>query len=192
MYSRVALASGYVHVIFLPLTHLPVPEQVRPFLFPVAVSPLTNQSSFDACFCSPCSALLLIAAGSVAFAPITPSLQSLSRASAHWPRRVAKRGTLGGLRAQLGEMPVSKSEAVMDKKMPEITEDMMIMMALKTRQSAALPANSKVMVFGALDRLGQLVSAARIEKHCTTTSASSNLTTVQTQIFLDILQVKGA
>ena len=136
----------------------------------------------------------------MAFAPITPSLQSLSRASAHWPRRVAKRGTLGGLRAQLGEMPVSKSEAVTDrgigepsgKKMPEITEEMMMMMALKTRQSAALPANSKVMVFGALDRLGQLVSAARIEKHCTTTSASSNLTTVQTQIFLDILQVKGA
>jgi len=187
MYSRVALASGYVHVIFLPLTHLPVPEQVRPFLFPVAVSPLTNQSSFDAFFCSPCSALLLIAAGSVAFAPITPFLQSLSRASAHWPRRVAKRGTLGGLRAQLGEMPVSKSEAVTDKKnrltdkkMPEITEEMMMMMALKTRQSAALPANSKVMVFGALDRLGQLVSAARIEKHCTTTSASSNLTTAET------------
>jgi len=75
---------------------------------------------------------------------------------------------------------------------PEITEEMMIMMALKTHQSAALPANSKVMVFGALDRLGQLVSAARIEKHCTTTSASSNLTTVPTQIFFDILQVKGA
>ena len=67
---------------------------------------------------------------------------------------------MGGLRAQLGDMPDAKVEDS-GKELPEITEEMMLMMALEKRKASALPANSKVMVFGALDRLGQLVVRSR-------------------------------
>jgi hypothetical protein len=67
---------------------------------------------------------------------------------------------MSNLRAQLGDMPEAKVEDS-GKALPEITEEMMLMMALEKRKGSALPANSKVMVFGALDRLGQLVVRSR-------------------------------
>lgn len=67
---------------------------------------------------------------------------------------------ISNLRAQLGDMPDAKMQESA-KELPEITEEMMLMMALEKRKGSALPANSKVMVFGALDRLGQLVVSFR-------------------------------
>jgi len=54
---------------------------------------------------------------------------------------------------QLEEMPGDKQE----DQGAEITEEMMMLLALQQRQKQALPEGSKVIVFGALDRLGQLV-----------------------------------
>eukprot|EP00961_Rhodomonas_salina_P107376 1445749-Rhodomonas_salina.4 len=39
----------------------------------------------------------------------------------------------------------------------EMTEEMMMLIALQQREKMALPEGSKVIVFGALDRLGQIV-----------------------------------
>ena len=107
------------------------------------------------------SALLLLAAGSAAFAPSSPGFgprHALRAAAAHAVKPCARRAALAGLRAQLGDMPAPKADAAASgKELPEITEEMMVMMALEKRKSSALPETSKVMVFGALDRLGQLV-----------------------------------
>eukprot|EP00802_Teleaulax_amphioxeia_P021681 Tamp_22056.p1 GENE.Tamp_22056~~Tamp_22056.p1 ORF type:complete len:368 (+),score=106.15 Tamp_22056:3-1106(+) len=106
-------------------------------------------------------ALLLLAAGSAAFAPSSPGFgprHALRAAAAHAVKPCARRAALAGLRAQLGDMPAPKADAAASgKELPEITEEMMVMMALEKRKSSALPETSKVMVFGALDRLGQLV-----------------------------------
>ncbi len=126
-----------------------------------------RRHSDDGCSVSPRlslpvgSALLILAADCAAFAPASPAsfrarhaLRSVARA----PRRAF--ALMGGLRAQLGDMPDAKVEDS-GKELPEITEEMMLMMALEKRKASALPANSKVMVFGALDRLGQLVVRSR-------------------------------
>eukprot|EP00286_Rhodomonas_abbreviata_P013211 CAMPEP_0181340062 /NCGR_PEP_ID=MMETSP1101-20121128/29626_1 /TAXON_ID=46948 /ORGANISM="Rhodomonas abbreviata, Strain Caron Lab Isolate" /LENGTH=373 /DNA_ID=CAMNT_0023451147 /DNA_START=17 /DNA_END=1134 /DNA_ORIENTATION=- len=59
-----------------------------------------------------------------------------------------------GLRMQLEEMP---GEAKVEVDTSKMTEDMMLLLALQERKAMALPQGSKVIVFGALDRLGQLV-----------------------------------
>lgn len=103
------------------------------------------------------TSLLLLAVGSAAFSSMNPCL-GRGFVRTQDARCARARVVFGGLQAQLGEMPVPKAEAAGSaQKLPEITQDMMVMMALQTRAKSALPANSKVMVFGALDRLGQLV-----------------------------------
>ena len=85
-------------------------------------------------------ALLFLAAGSTAFVPLTPSGLSHTRhalcAATKSPRRAsAALGGLSGLRAQLGDMPKADA-ADSGQKLPEITEEMMMMMALEKRKAS--------------------------------------------------------
>ena len=108
--------------------------------------------------CDSRSTLLLLAAGSTAFTPLSPGFgpRHALRAAAASPRA---RPALAGLRAQLGDMPAPKANAAASgNELPEITEEMMVMMALEKRKSSALPEKSKVMVFGALDKFGRYSS----------------------------------
>jgi len=58
-----------------------------------------------------------------------------------------------GLNAQLGSFGGQQEEA----EIPEISEELMLVMALQAQKKAALAPGSNVIVFGALDRLGQVV-----------------------------------
>jgi len=74
--------------------------------------------------------------------------------SAARARPLATSSRMFGLRMQLDGMPGGEK---VDGPGAEMTEEMMMLIALQQREKMALPEGSKVIVFGALDRLGQIV-----------------------------------
>eukprot|EP00960_Hanusia_phi_P031459 749300-Hanusia_phi.AAC.7 len=69
----------------------------------------------------------------------------ISRASVRAPRAGAIK-----LRSQLNDSPSTQATA-------QLSEEMMLLLALQQQNKAAVPTGTKVVVFGALDRLGQLL-----------------------------------